>query len=167
MKTLVIYYSFEGNSALVAEQIRAAAGADIIRLEMQDDKKRTGLAKYLWGIKLASANRKVALKPFSVNLDDYKTIIMGGPVWAGSPAPALKAFLEQADIKGKKLAFFLCHKGGKGQAPKKLKHLLPGNEIIGEIDFVQPSKQESRDLAEKVAAWVKTLEEAGASEPRK
>ncbi|AEF83542.1 flavodoxin [Treponema primitia ZAS-2] len=158
MKTLVIYYSYEGNSALAAEEIKKAAGADLLELKTEDDTRRTGLAKYFWGGKQVVTHQSPKLKPYTVNPGDYELIIIGGPVWAGSPAPALQSFLGETKITGKRIALFVTHAGGKGKALDKLKALLPGNTIAGEIDLVNPGKQERAAVSKQIGDWVKAIQ---------
>jgi flavodoxin len=154
MKTLVIYYSYEGNSALVAEELKKAANADLLELKTEDDTVRTGFAKYFWGGKQVFTHKNPKLKPYTVTIEDYDSIILGAPVWAGSPAPALQSFLGETKIRGKKLGLFCCHGGGKGKALDKLRALLPGNTIAGEIDFVNPAKQDRTAVAKQIGEWV-------------
>jgi flavodoxin len=85
MKTLIVYYSYEGNSALVAEELKKAAGAvssacDILELKTTDDTKRTGLAKYFWGGKQVLSRKKPQLRPYRVTIEEYDLIILGAPV---------------------------------------------------------------------------------------
>jgi hypothetical protein len=47
--------------------------------------------------------------------------------------------------------------GGENNALKKFKALLPGNEIIGEADFISPAKNKSEDVKQKIADWVQKL----------
>jgi flavodoxin len=163
MKTLIVYYSYEGNSALVAEELKKAAGAissvcDILELKTAEDTKRTGLAKYFWGGKQVLSHTKPQLKPYTVTIEEYDLIILGAPVWAGTPAPALQSFIDETKISGKKLGLFCCHAGGKGKALDKLKALLPGNTIAGEIDFVNPAKQDRAAVVKQIEEWVRLLQ---------
>jgi flavodoxin len=155
MKSLVIYYSYDGNCAVIAERIKSAARADILRLRTQDEKRRGGLAKYVWGGGQVMLRKKPALKPYTVAPDAYDLIFLGGPVWAGSPAPALSAFLAETRIVHKKIALFCCHAGAKGRVFDKLRAALPENTIAGEIDFINPAKQDPRKALEEAEGWVK------------
>ena len=157
MKTAVIYYSYEGNSALVADIIKAALNADVFEIKTQDTKKRDGFAKYAWGGSQVVMHKKPKLRPLSVDLDSYDLIILGTPVWAWSPSPAIVSFITERKISGKKLALFCCHGGGPGKTLQKLKALLPGNTITGEIDIMYPSKMDRNDLKHKIEDWLKTL----------
>jgi flavodoxin len=157
MKTLIVYYSYEGNCAFIAEKIKAALpDADVVRLSTEDDKPRGFFAKYLWGGKQVFFAKKPKLKAYSLEVSLYDLIILGTPVWAWSYSPAMGSFLDQTKIERKRLALFCCHGGGKGKTLEKLKAALPGNTFAGEADFREPLKA-AAGVQEKLDAWLKTL----------
>ena len=49
MKNLVIYYSLEGNTKLIAENIAKKIDADILELKTKKEYHKTGFKKYFWG----------------------------------------------------------------------------------------------------------------------
>jgi len=157
MKTAVIYYSFEGNSALIAENIKAAIAADVYEVKTRDTPKWTGFSKYLWGGGQAVLGKKPPIVPLSVDVNAYDLIILGTPVWAGSPAPAMVSFLDKTAIKGKKIAFYCCHGGGMGMVFKKLKNLVPGNSFAGEIGFLNAARDDKAALKQKIEEWLKSI----------
>ena len=112
---------------------------------------------YAWGGGQAIFGIKPKLEPLSVDLGAYDLIILGTPVWAGSPAPAVVSFLDKAKPNGKKVALFCCHGGGMGSVFKKLKARLGGNTIVSEIDFMLPLKNQGDELKQKISGWAKTL----------
>ncbi|MDR2134951.1 MAG: flavodoxin [Treponema sp.] len=157
MKTAVVYYSFDGNCALVAKRLGSLLNADIVALETADEKKRTGFAKYAWGGSQVIMRKKPALRPYSFDPAAYDLIILGTPVWAGSPSPAIASFLSQTKITGKRIALFVCHAGGRGKAMEKFEAMLPGNVIAGKIDFINPARGDPEETLKKTAEWVKTI----------
>jgi len=157
MKTAIIYYSYDGNTAFAAEAIKAATGADIYEIKTVDTKKRTGPWKIIWGGFQVIRNKMPPLEPLSVDIKDYDNIILGTPVWAGSPAPAMVSFLSKTKISGKKIALFCCHAGSKGEVFNKLKALLAGNEFAGEIDFKNAAKENPAALPAKIDEWINKL----------
>ncbi|MDR1635711.1 MAG: NAD(P)H-dependent oxidoreductase [Treponema sp.] len=161
MKTLIVYYSYEGSCALVAETLKELLNADIFEIKTEDEKKRGGLAKFVWGGRQVLTHSKPALKPYVFDSDPWDLIILGTPVWAGSPAPAMASFLDKTKISGKRIALFACHAGGIGKALEKLKALLPLNTIAGEIGIVNPRRQGKQELKVKLEAWVKELAGSG------
>ncbi|MDR0450810.1 MAG: flavodoxin [Treponema sp.] len=157
MKTLIVYYSYEGNCALAAETLKELLNADILEIKTEDEKKRKGPAKYFWGGRQVFSHIKPALKPYSFDAGPWDLIVLGTPVWAGSPAPAMVSFLDKTKISGKRIALFVCHAGGMGKALEKLKALLPLNSIAGEIGLVNPLRQGKQELKAKLEAWVREL----------
>ena len=100
--------------------------------------------------------KKPPLKPYTFDPAAYDLIILGAPVWAGSPAPPLKTLLSETAMSGKKIALFVCHAGGKGNALGKFKAMLPGNEIVAEADFKEPLKN-SDEAERQITDWVKSI----------
>jgi len=153
MKTAVVFYSYDGNSAFVAQEIKTRLNADLVQLCLTDEKKRGKIASMFWGGAMVFSRKNPPLKPYNFDPAAYDLIILGTPVWAGSPAPPLKTFLSQTAITGKKLALFVCHGGGPGKSLEKFKALVPGNEIIFMSDFREPLKNKE-EVQQKIAEWV-------------
>jgi flavodoxin len=157
MKTAVVFYSLSGSCALIAQEIKSRLNADLIRLHTENEKPRSGLGKFFWGISVMLGIKKAPLKPYTFNSSVYDLIIIGAPVWGGSPALPIQSFLAEAGIKGKKIALFACHGGGVGKALEKLEALLPGNDISAETDFVYPLKNIEK-ATQQAADWAKGLQ---------
>jgi len=157
MKIAVVYYSLNGNCAFIAEEIKSRLNADLIRLHTEGEKPRGGFAKFFWGIGVMLGIKKAPLKPYAFNPSAYDLIIIGTPVWAGAPARPIRAFLAETGITGKKIALFVCHNGGMGNALEKFKALLPGNDIDAEADFIVPVKN-SENAKQQAADWAKDLQ---------
>ena len=154
MKTIVVYYSLDGNCSFISGEIKALIDADLIQLHTIDEKKRGKFGKFLWGGGMVFRRIKPPLKPYAFDPSAYDLIIIGAPVWAGSPAAPIKTFLTNAAITGKKTAVFVCHAGGMGDSLEKLKTLLTGNDITAGIDFNSPGKN-VEEMKKKVSEWVK------------
>jgi len=151
---LVVYFSFEGNTKLIAEKIGETLNADVIELKTSKKYPTEGIGKFFWGGKSVVFGDKPTLTNESIDLSHYDTIIIGTPVWAGSFAPPIRSFVNDYKIVNKKIAIFASH-GGGGAAKcfAKLKEALPENKFVGEIAFVEPKKNpESIDSAAKWAA---------------
>jgi flavodoxin len=154
MKTAVVFYSLDGNCAFTAEEIKTQLNADLIRLETKDEKKRGKVGKMLWGCAMVFSKKKPPIKPYSFDSSKYDLIILGAPVWAGSPAPPIRTFISETNLSGKKIALFVCHGGGRGKSLKTFQTLLTGNNIAATADFKEPAKN-SEDSKKQIADWVK------------
>jgi len=156
LKTAVIFYSYDGNCTFAAEQIAALLKADLVQIQTVDQKKRRGFVKILWGVSQIMSGRLPPLKPVNFDAASFDLIILGTPVWASSPAPAMKAFLSQTKFSGKKTALFMCHAGGMGDAMDKFKSMLKDNDIVSQIDFNSPLKNQE-NVKQQIEEWVKTF----------
>ena len=155
MKSLVVYYSRTGNARFVAETIAAEVGADIE--EVIDLKKRSGAFGFLSGGSAARRGKETKIAPTTKSPADYDLIIVGTPVWAGRPSPAIATYLKKNDLSGKKVAVFFTQGGKKpSQAIEQTKALMPNSKFIGEFSIVNPlaNKEESE---KQIAAWCQTL----------
>jgi len=155
MKTAVIFYSFNENCALVAEEIKSKLNADLIRLYPKSDKKRGKVARFFWSFGLM-IKKNPPLKPYTLDPSVYDLIVIGAPVWAGSPASPIKTFISEAGITGKNIAFFVTHAGGKGNSLEEFKTLFAGNNIVAEADFLDPAKGKE-EVKQQIADWVEGL----------
>ena len=160
MKILIVYYSFEGNCKYVAEEISKSVNAEILELKPKADVKAKGILKYIFGGKQAFANEHPELFPLEKNVDSYDFIFLGTPVWKLNYAPALKTFFSENKIKEKKVALFSCGKGGMGKALENMKKELYENEVISEMEFINPLKQTKYNMETKVETWVDNIMEA-------
>jgi Flavodoxins len=157
MSTLIVYFSFGGNVKFIAEKIAETIGADPVELKTSKKYPTEGFRKYFWGGKSVIFGEKPDLTNERIDLDRYETIIIGMPVWAGSFAPPIKSFISQYQIRSKRIALFASHAGGGAEKCfTKLKEALPGNEFIGETDFVEPKKSPEESSA-KAVQWAKGL----------
>ena len=88
MKTLIVYYSLEGNTKEAAEKIAQALSCDTMQLLPVKDIPKKGLLKFLHGGSGATKGKGTDLQPYTANVRNYDAIIIGTPVWAGKPSMA-------------------------------------------------------------------------------
>ncbi len=156
MSSLVVYFSFDGNTKFIAEKIAETINADIIGLSTSKKYPTEGFKKYFWGGKSVIFGEKPKLTNENIDLSRYDTIIIGTPVWAGSYTPPIKSFISQYNIRGKRIALFASHGGGGAEKCfARLKEALPGNKFIGETDYIEPKK--SPDSTAKAVRWASGL----------
>ena len=157
MKSLIVYFSYDGNTRLVAEAMASVLDADIVELKLADQKRRKGLMKMLWGGWQVFSKAEPDLLPFDADPDAYDLLLFGTPVWGGTYAPAFRTFLSNVRVTGKAIALFCCHGGGKGKIFDKMRAALAGNDVVSQIDFVEPLKK-GRERNENAAReWAEQL----------
>ncbi len=158
MKTLVAYYSLEGNTALVANAIAQALGADVLKLETVKPFPTSGFKKFFIGGMSVVLKRKPALKNGTVDMKKYDNIILGSPMWAGAFASPINSFIAQNAISDKTVALFVCRGGSDTEKCfAKIKQALPGNTFAGEISFIDPAAKDSEKAVSDAKAWAEKL----------
>jgi flavodoxin len=156
MKTLIVYYSLEGNTDFIAKKLASEMDADLERLKPKNDIEGKSFKKFFWGGKQVLFGEMPELESFELNLEEYDLIIFGTPVWAGSFTPAFKTLFSKYSFENKRVAVFCCHDGGKGKIFEKFKTELKDSNIIAETEFVKTSK--NRETRQKEAGkWAKYL----------
>ncbi len=118
-RTLVVYYSQTSNTRTVAKEIARKLGADIEEIApvtpYDGDYKAT--------IERSKKEREQGIlpeiKPIKADIKKYDVIFLGYPIWYGTFAPPMEAFLSQVDLSGKKLVPF-CTFGSGGLEISKI-----------------------------------------------
>lgn len=129
MKSLIVYYSYLGNTKSIAEMIQKKTGADILRIETvvpydNDYNKVVDQGQ-------SEVNRGYCpeIKPLNIDPGQYDTIILGTPVWWYTFAPAMHTFLKTQDWKGKTIYPFATNGGWIGHTFKDIKDACTGAEV--------------------------------------
>ena len=144
--TLVIYYSFTGNSKKVALYVKDKLNgkADILELEpkipFSDDYDAVVEEWQNNDIK-----RDVEIKEIDKDLSQYKKIVLITCTWWYGISPVMKKFLKQYDLSNKDIIVASSNAGWIGQSFDDYKKLLPNSNIKGELDLVFSAKDNERD----------------------
>jgi flavodoxin len=154
LKSLVVYYTRSGNARFVAQTIAAEIGADIE--EIVDLKKRSGILGWLSGGKDARQGKETNISPITKLPVNYELIIVGTPIWAGKPTPAINTYLKKNDLSGKKVAAYFTQSQKKSQGITEIKALVPNSNWVGDLSIAKPlSKKE--EVEKQITEWCKTL----------
>ena len=156
-KSLVVYYSIEGNTDFVAQIIGNQLKADILRLEPEKSITTIKPLKYFWGGKQVLTRTRPKLKKFTIDPQKYTNIVIGTPVWVGTFSPVLNSFFQNVPLNGKKIAIFCTHEGRPVRALQNMTRVLQSqNEIVSQTNFLRPLL--NKEQVEKQAiSWVKNL----------
>jgi flavodoxin len=102
---LVIYYSRSGNTEAMAREVARKFNADIVKIEAE----RYPLDYQGWRNAANDADDKVTMvqiKPEVVDMEKYRLVFIGSPIWWYRPAPPLWTFVEKNDFKEKNVILF-------------------------------------------------------------
>lgn len=156
-KTLIVYYSLEGNVDFVAKKIAENLGADIFRIETLKEYPKKGLLKFFHGGKDVVSGIKPELKGVLPSLEGYDKIVIGAPVWAAKPAAPLNTFFDKVDLSGKKCYAFASSAGGNS---KKCLEIM-ASEIAKKDGTVEACAEFTNPLKKPDAALVTIAEFTG------
>lgn len=153
MKTVIVYYSMNGNTKYAAEEIAGRLGADIVEIRPEKAFPDKGFKKFLWGGKSAVMGESPELVPYELNTADYDCVILGTPVWASSFAPPMRTFAEEnrAALQIKRLGVFTCFSGGGAEkAIEKLRKFIDIEKFDSKLILVDPKDKPNEGNAAKI-----------------
>jgi flavodoxin len=153
MEKLVVYFSTEGNTEFIAQNIADQEKADLLKLEPKQELPKSNFIKYFWGSKQVLMREKPELKELDRNPKEYDQIFIGTPVWAGTISPPIRTFLSEYELKSKQVAFFCCHTGSEYKAFQEMERLLSDAELFGKVKFFKPLENKA-EAKKKLINWL-------------
>lgn len=154
MKSIVVFYSLEGNCKLIGNTIASTINSDVLELKLKKPVPVKGPMKFITGGRSAMRKASPELVTAIPDLSDYELVIVGAPVWAGTFAPAIRTFASKSHIENKKIAFFTCCAGGSTEkCIADMKALFEGNNVLSDIRFINPSTKDTENCIGKTKIW--------------
>lgn len=127
MKTLVVYYSNAGNTESAAKRIANELSADLLRLIPEKEIPEEGINRFFSGGMKATFGQGTKLKDYDFKMNEYSQIILGTPVWASGPSPAVNQFLKEISDTSKISSVFTFSASGENdKCITILKRKIPG-----------------------------------------
>lgn len=128
---LITYFSWIGNTKVIAEEIHVSTGYDLIRIDELKERKKGNI---MGAAMSALFGLSSSIKSMDFSFSNYDNIFLGTPVWAGKTPPAINKFLKKASLKGKKIWLFITM--GDDKIPQKTIELITsrienkGGEVV-------------------------------------
>jgi len=132
-KILIVYYSNNGNTKSVAQNINSIVGGDIKEIEL--------IEKYPSNIlKMSNLVRKQIKEEYlpkigDIDISNYDIVFVGSPIWSLSMSLPAKSFLKNNNFENKTLIPFFTYSGG---ANKK--------NVINEVKDIVNAKEFKKSL---------------------
>lgn len=156
MKTLIVYYSYRGNTKHIADLIAKETGADILRIETVVPYKGSYNEVVNQGQDEVNAGYCPKLKPLSVDISQYDTIILGTPVWWYTFAPAMHTFLKSQDWTGKTVYPFATNGGWIGHTFKDFRTICHGADVKSGLN-VRFDESTLRTSMKDIEKWIRGI----------
>ncbi len=151
-KILIAYYSYSGNTKLVAEKIKNITGGEIFEIKTIKEYPRN----YTDVVNLAKQEKEQDLRPELANkidISNFDIIYLGTPVWWYTFATPIKTFLTEYDFTGKTIIPFCTHGGGGASATySDMEKLCPNTTIKTGFTSYEHSAKDS-----EIEEWINNL----------
>ncbi|MDR0982472.1 MAG: flavodoxin [Culturomica sp.] len=158
-KVLVAYYSWSGNTRVLAQEIQKQTGADIFEIVpakaySTDFQECVKVAREeIDNIKAGS--EPPALKGEMPDLSKYSVIFIGSPNWCSTIAPPVNTFLKSEALAGKTVVPFCTHgTGGRATLFTDMKALAPKATFLEGYSI---AGKDVKGSAEAVSKWLKEI----------
>ena len=130
-RQLVLYYSENGSTKAVAEELQKQLGADIEAIEVVEPYSGDFQATIERSNKERESGQTPALKALKSNIADYDTIFLGYPIWFGTYAMPIATLVKEQDFKGKTIIPFCTFgSGGLNTSTADLEKAFPKAHIL-------------------------------------
>jgi len=115
MKTFIIYYSYTG----ITEKVIKLYAAELTKsgdVTTQRLKPKQEITTFLGQCRAAFSRKRAELEGNLIyDVKGYDLVLMGSPVWAFAPVPALNTYLDKlSGLEGKKVIVLLTSGSGAG-----------------------------------------------------
>ena len=128
-KILTVYYSNNGNTKNVAQNLHSIVGGDIKEIQLIENYPNNIFTMS----KLVRKQIKEDYLPQIENIDisNYDIVFVGSPVWNFSTSLPAKAFLKNSNFENKTVIPFITYSGGasKTKIVNEIKDLTNANDI--------------------------------------
>jgi len=142
MRTIIVYYSFTNTThraAHVMMDILKSKGDDVIPVRIRPLAEETNFLKQC---RDAFLSKKPELYRTLLDVSKFDRVIIGSPVWAFKPAPAINTYLDKCStLEGKEALCFVTYGSGVGKdkALESIKVSLEkkGANVTNKLSFQQ------------------------------
>ena len=131
MKTLLVYYSYTGNTKIIANIIKERLNCDILELKPK--------------------------VPFLI--EDYDKVIIGTSVWWYTITPVIREFLKKYDLSSKEVYAFATNAGWLGRTFKEIESYCNVESELN-IQFTEDWKEHKYLNSEnEINEWINSIKE--------
>lgn len=152
-ETLVVYFSWSGNTRLIAQEVASQLGVEAVELVCEQPYS----TDYNTCLDEAQRDQNQQARPALVtridDMDRYGTVYVGYPNWWASIPMPIATFLESYDLSGKKIRPFCSNGGGGlGQSVAAISKLVPTAHVGQGLSIYYTGGSE---MPQQVANWIK------------
>ena len=153
--SLIVYFSWSGNTESVANEIQAQTGGDIFEIVPAEPYTDDYDALLDLAQEEQANGARPAIAETVENFEQYDTVYFGFPNWWGDMPMILYTFLDEYDFSGKTIAPFVTS-GGSGFSGtiSTIESLEPDAAVTEGLSL---GSSESGDPADAVSEWLAAI----------
>ncbi|MCC9294721.1 flavodoxin [Clostridium sp. MT-14] len=152
-KILIAYFSYSGNTGIVAQEIKKVIGGDVFKIETVEEYPQNYNRVVDIARQEQKADARPALKTSIVDMDSYNVIILGYPNWCGTIPMAVFTFLERYNFKDKIILPYCTHGGSRmGRSETDIVKAARGADVKRGLDIYGSDVKNSKTA---ISGWLK------------
>ena len=152
---LIAYFSYSGNTKVIANKIHEDVGGDIFEIKTVDPYPTDYNAVVDQAKKENSENYRPKIATRVDNIDSYDVIFLGYPNWWITMPMPVFSFLEQYNLSGKTIIPFCTHEGsGLGKSVDDIKKTCPKSRIL---DGLAINDKDINNADKDISNWLNKI----------
>jgi flavorubredoxin len=155
MAVVIVYHSETGQTRRVAEEAAKRTGSVLI--PVRDQAQYNAVTRYLIGARVARNRGRAHIAPAEIDVSPYEGIVVGSPVWAWHPTPAINTAIEaMKGCEGKPGIVFATSGGMPGETVDMMKAALLERQVqvLATFHFDRKEIQDPNKIGELVSAII-------------
>ena len=156
MSTLILYYSYRGNTKSIAGMIQKKIGGDMLRIEPVVPYGTNYNQVVDQGQDEVHRGYCPEIKPVDIDWEKYDTIVLGTPVWWYTFAPVMHTFLKSKNWEGKTVYPFATNGGWIGHTFKDIKNACKGADVKEGMN-IRFDEMDLRTSVKEIEAWIEGI----------
>lgn len=154
-KSLVLFYSWSGNTRRIARIIAEKTGADLRELRPEADYPQNYDEVLSQAKEQIQRKQYPLLRPMDMDWSAYEAVYLGTPNWWSTTAPPVTAFLREMMPTDKTIIPFCTHGGGgEGEIAQVVRSHCIGCDVFPLLSIQEDGGAQAETL---VAQWLKRI----------
>lgn len=157
-KTLVVYFSAQGHTEEVANEIAENLNADIFKIEPVDEYTNSDLNWTDENSRVTKEHEDESLRDIELvsttveNWEEYDTVLIGYPIWWGVAAWPVNTFVRANDFQDKTvIPFCTSASSGLGQSGELLEEEATGG------NWLEGHRFSSNPRTDDITEWINSI----------
>lgn len=156
MKTLILYYSYGGNTRKIAEMIQKETGGVLEEIKTVVPYTGSYNSVVNQGQREVDSGYMPEIEVLKADIREYDRIVLGTPVWWYTFAPAVKTLLSQTDFAGKDVYPFATNGGWIGHTLEDLGKEAENSKVRKGLG-IRFDEHTLRTSEAEINKWIQTI----------